>query len=117
MRLDSSCHLSYHNEYTQALCGNSFVIDWFDLHYYLISTTSRKSINLILNKYIFLKANYIILMQGFLFWGLHITEITSEIMCIYNIFLGRMTIPLVKFSGILGPNKYKFLIPREPREY
>lgn len=56
-------------------------------------------------------------MQGFLFWGLHITEITSEIMCIYNIFLGRMTIPLVKFSGILGPNKYKFLIPREPREY
>lgn len=48
-------------------------------------------------------------MQRFLFWGLYITEITSKIVYIYNIFLGRMTIPLVKFSGILEANKVKIL--------
>lgn len=56
-------------------------------------------------------------MQGFLFWGSHIPEITSKIVCIHNIFLGRRSTPLIKFSGSLDPTVCEFLIPREPGEY
>lgn len=69
------------------------------------------------SKYNFLKINYIILMQGFLFWGSHIPEITSKIVHIHNIFLGRMSTLWIKFSGSPDPTMCKFWISREPGEY